>query len=160
MTYDSIKSMRLSKPTDDNHYMFGQLIIFNTMERFAKEDKRNLIIEHGKIIWNSILSDDLKSTVDSNLEQYLSRFLMITFPNLKRYTNTYWCAFPALNFPSRCFQYGHTADELESHFTDSQVSINRHLCFLKLKYFILVAYNFIRILSFTTIRSTLLCYHS
>ncbi|KAJ6215602.1 hypothetical protein RDWZM_010102 [Blomia tropicalis] len=121
MTYDSIKSMRLSKPTDDNHYMFGQLIIFNTMERFAKEDKRNLIIEHGKIIWNSILSDDLKSTVDSNLEQYLSRFLMITFPNLKRYTNTYWCAFPALNFPSRCFQYGHTADELESHFTDSQL---------------------------------------
>ena len=95
--------------------------MLNTLEDFNKRDKRELIIDAGKNIWESITDESRKKEVDSNLELYLSRFLMIVFADLKRYSYHYWCAFPALNYPSSCFQLGTQTDTLDQHFTSEQV---------------------------------------
>lgn len=47
---------------------------------------------------------------------------MIVYADLKRYNYHYWCSFPALNYPPRCFQLGNHIDKLENQFTDDEVS--------------------------------------
>ncbi|KAH6901750.1 autophagy protein 7 [Coprinopsis sp. MPI-PUGE-AT-0042] len=60
---------------------------FNTIEDFKNADKNALFNAEAEKIWSSIVAS--KSTKD------LSRFLLITFADLKKYKYFYWFGFPA-----------------------------------------------------------------
>ncbi|CCM07128.1 uncharacterized protein FIBRA_09464 [Fibroporia radiculosa] len=60
---------------------------FNTIEEFKAADKTALFNSIADEIWNSIVVD--RSTA------LLTRFLLITFADLKKYKYYYWFAFPA-----------------------------------------------------------------
>ncbi|KZT63589.1 E1-like protein-activating [Daedalea quercina L-15889] len=60
---------------------------YNTIEEFKAADKTALFAQVSDEIWKSI-------TVDRSTAQ-LSRFLLITFADLKKYKYYYWFAFPA-----------------------------------------------------------------
>ncbi|KDQ19117.1 hypothetical protein BOTBODRAFT_28607 [Botryobasidium botryosum FD-172 SS1] len=66
----------------------GVLKNFNTIEEFKAADKQALFNDVAQEIWNSI-----KSSPDPSKD--LSRFLLITFADLKKYKFYYWFAFPA-----------------------------------------------------------------
>ncbi|KAL1948012.1 hypothetical protein VTO73DRAFT_12087 [Trametes versicolor] len=65
----------------------GSFKNFNTIEDFKNADKTVLFNHLSDEIWKSIIED--KSTA------HLSRFLLITFADLKKYKYYYWFAFPA-----------------------------------------------------------------
>ncbi|KAF8578839.1 E1-like protein-activating [Ramaria rubella] len=66
----------------------GTLKNYNTIEDFKAADKSALFNETADKIWSSIFS--------SKDPTQLSRFLLITFADLKKYKYYYWFAFPAL----------------------------------------------------------------
>uniref|UniRef100_A0A1J3GFV1 Ubiquitin-like modifier-activating enzyme ATG7 n=1 Tax=Noccaea caerulescens TaxID=107243 RepID=A0A1J3GFV1_NOCCA len=63
----------------------------NTVESFNKLDKQSLLKAEAKKIWEDIQSG--KALEDCAL---LSRFLVISFADLKKWNFRYWFAFPAL----------------------------------------------------------------
>ncbi|KAI0634643.1 E1-like protein-activating [Trametes polyzona] len=65
----------------------GSFKNFNTIEDFKNADKTALFNHLSDEIWQSIVKD--KSTA------LLTRFLLITFADLKKYKYYYWFAFPA-----------------------------------------------------------------
>ncbi|KAH9934441.1 E1-like protein-activating [Epithele typhae] len=65
----------------------GSFKNFNTIEEFKNADKTALFAQTANEIWKSI-------TVDKSTAQ-LTRFLLITFADLKKYKYFYWFAFPA-----------------------------------------------------------------
>ncbi|KAI0760931.1 E1-like protein-activating [Trametes elegans] len=65
----------------------GSFKNFNTIEDFKNADKTALFNDLSSDIWKSITQD--KSTA------HLTRFLLITFADLKKYKYYYWFAFPA-----------------------------------------------------------------
>ncbi|KAI8989203.1 E1-like protein-activating [Trametes punicea] len=65
----------------------GEFKNFNTIEDFKNADKTTLFNHVSDEIWKSIVED--KSTAS------LTRFLLITFADLKKYKYFYWFAFPA-----------------------------------------------------------------
>ncbi|KAI8333621.1 hypothetical protein BC941DRAFT_473373 [Chlamydoabsidia padenii] len=65
----------------------GILINTNTFEQFQSMDKNQLFQETANEIWQSIQSGDSNK---------LTRFLMLTFADLKKYKFYYWFAFPAI----------------------------------------------------------------
>ncbi|TXG47559.1 hypothetical protein EZV62_026853 [Acer yangbiense] len=69
----------------------GILYNTNTLESFHAIDKLSLLKEEAKKIWEDIHSG--KAVDDSRL---LSRFLLISFADLKKWSFRYWFAFPAL----------------------------------------------------------------
>lgn len=48
MPYDEIERRRTQNNDHDDHYMFGQLMIFNTLDDFNRREKRQLIIDAGQ----------------------------------------------------------------------------------------------------------------
>lgn len=72
----------------------GVLYIMNTMDKFKDCDKKELLEETGHKIWDDIVSNRVKE--DPSL---LSRFLLLTFADLKKYIYYYWFAFPCLCMP-------------------------------------------------------------
>lgn len=106
------------------HLLHGHLKLFNALPEFNGSDKRQLIADAGQTIWESIIDEGKQSEVDADLELHLSRFLMIAFADLKRYSYHYWCAFPALNFPTSCFEILESSggETLRDHFTSDQVA--------------------------------------
>ncbi|XAR66561.1 Molybdopterin-synthase adenylyltransferase [Bertholletia excelsa] len=69
----------------------GILYNTNTLEGFHALDKQSLLKEEANKIWDDIHSG--KAEEDSAV---LSRFLLISFADLKKWTFHYWFAFPAL----------------------------------------------------------------
>ncbi|PON73810.1 Ubiquitin-like modifier-activating enzyme Atg [Trema orientale] len=69
----------------------GILYNTNTVESFRSLDKRSLLEEEAKKIWEDIHTG--KAMEDSSV---LSRFLLISFADLKKWSFHYWFAFPAL----------------------------------------------------------------
>ncbi|CAH2046260.1 unnamed protein product, partial [Thlaspi arvense] len=69
----------------------GILYNTNTVESFNKLDKQSLLKAEAKKIWEDIQSG--KAVEDCAL---LSRFLVISFADLKKWSFRYWFAFPAL----------------------------------------------------------------
>ncbi|KAJ8761075.1 hypothetical protein K2173_000754 [Erythroxylum novogranatense] len=63
----------------------------NTLEAYHAVDKKSLLKEEAKKIWEDILSG--KAVEDSSV---LSRFFLISFADLKKWSFHYWFAFPAL----------------------------------------------------------------
>ncbi|XP_026412711.1 ubiquitin-like modifier-activating enzyme atg7 isoform X2 [Papaver somniferum] len=69
----------------------GILYNTNTLESYRAIDKRSLLKAEAKKIWEEINSG--KAEEDSAV---LSRFLLISFADLKKWSFHYWFAFPAL----------------------------------------------------------------
>ncbi|GJV56476.1 ubiquitin-like modifier-activating enzyme ATG7 [Tanacetum coccineum] len=69
----------------------GILYNTNTLEGFHALDKQGLLKSEAKKIWEDIRSG--KADEDSSV---LSRFLVISFADLKKFNFYYWFAFPAL----------------------------------------------------------------
>lgn len=74
-------------------------------------------------MWERLIDKRKQFEVDGNLELHLSRFMMIVFADLKRYSYHYWCAFPAFNYPTKCYQLGNHSETVHEHFTHEQVSL-------------------------------------
>ncbi|XP_021639573.2 ubiquitin-like modifier-activating enzyme atg7 isoform X2 [Hevea brasiliensis] len=71
----------------------GILYNTNTLEAYHALDKKSLLKEEAKKIWEDIHTG--KAVEDSAV---LSRFLLISFADLKKWSFQYWFAFPALVF--------------------------------------------------------------
>ncbi|MED6119290.1 hypothetical protein PIB30_010532 [Stylosanthes scabra] len=69
----------------------GILYNTNTVEAFHALDKMKLLKEEAATIWNDIVTG--KAMEDCSV---LSRFLLISFADLKKWSFHYWFAFPAL----------------------------------------------------------------
>ncbi|XP_057456934.1 ubiquitin-like modifier-activating enzyme atg7 [Lotus japonicus] len=69
----------------------GILYNTNTVESFHALDKMSLLKEEARKIWDDILTG--KAVEDCSV---LSRFLLISFADLKKWSFHYWFAFPAL----------------------------------------------------------------
>ncbi|XP_057764289.1 ubiquitin-like modifier-activating enzyme atg7 [Salvia miltiorrhiza] len=69
----------------------GILYNTNTLEGFQALDKQSLLKAEAKKIWEDILSGKVEE--DCSL---LSRFLVISYADLKKWSFYYWFAFPAL----------------------------------------------------------------
>ncbi|KAJ4827925.1 Autophagy protein 7 [Turnera subulata] len=95
-----------SLPTDDNEQSStqttargnrnrcsvpGTLYNTNTVEAYNGLDKKSLLKQEAKKIWDDIHSE--RAVEESAL---LSRFLLISFADLKKWSFHYWFAFPAL----------------------------------------------------------------
>uniref|UniRef100_A0A3Q3GKL1 Ubiquitin-like modifier-activating enzyme ATG7 n=1 Tax=Labrus bergylta TaxID=56723 RepID=A0A3Q3GKL1_9LABR len=72
----------------------GTLYNTNTVDAFKTADKKALLEKEGKEIWDAIQSG--AALKDPSI---LSRFILLTFADLKKYHFYYWFCFPALCFP-------------------------------------------------------------
>uniref|UniRef100_UPI00358FF9E5 ubiquitin-like modifier-activating enzyme ATG7 isoform X1 n=1 Tax=Myxine glutinosa TaxID=7769 RepID=UPI00358FF9E5 len=72
----------------------GTLHNTNTLDAFKVANKRGLLDAAGHEIWEAIVSR--RAVEDPSL---LTRFVLLTFADLKKYHFYYWFAFPALCFP-------------------------------------------------------------
>lgn len=95
--------------------MTGCLHNTNTLDAFKELDKKELLYEIGKQIWTSICSGD--AVKDPSV---LSRFLVLTFADLKKYHYYYWFAFPCL-CPPEDFTLLSEPQKLDARFQPSQV---------------------------------------
>ncbi|XP_014676491.1 PREDICTED: ubiquitin-like modifier-activating enzyme ATG7 [Priapulus caudatus] len=75
----------------------GTLIPFNTLDAFKTSDKKQLLQQEAKKMWN-----DIQSGAALRQPDLLSRFLLLCFADLKKYHYYYWFAFPALSLPEKC----------------------------------------------------------
>ncbi|XP_004068696.1 ubiquitin-like modifier-activating enzyme ATG7 [Oryzias latipes] len=72
----------------------GTLYNTNTLDAFKNIDKRALLEKEAKEMWNAICSGAALKE-----QSLLSRFILLTFADLKKYHFYYWFCFPALCFP-------------------------------------------------------------
>lgn len=70
----------------------GKIKNVNTIEDFKNLDKTMVLQTAAKQIWDAINDGTIYS-----IPSLLSSFTIISFANLKKYTFTYWFAFPALH---------------------------------------------------------------
>ncbi|KAG9353037.1 hypothetical protein JZ751_017613 [Albula glossodonta] len=94
----------------------GTLYNMNTFEAFKSCDKKALLEKEANEIWEAVQSE--KVLEDPSL---LSKFLLLTFADLKKYHFYYWFCFPAL-----CFTEGIQVVEqpvtLEEKFSPKQIA--------------------------------------
>ncbi|XP_064633956.1 ubiquitin-like modifier-activating enzyme ATG7 isoform X1 [Lineus longissimus] len=72
----------------------GKLLNTNTLDSFREFDKKAFLESSAKLLWEDIRSG--RAIEDPGL---LSRFILLTFADLKKYHYFYWFAFPALTIP-------------------------------------------------------------
>lgn len=96
----------------------GYLHNKNTLDSFKEVDKKLLLENIGKEIWESITSR--KALTDPNL---LSKFLLLTFADLKKYYYYFWFAFPAL-CPEKEFSLANKPCKLCDVYSPEKVTIN------------------------------------
>ncbi|PQE28323.1 ubiquitin-like modifier-activating enzyme atg-7 protein [Rutstroemia sp. NJR-2017a WRK4] len=70
----------------------GKIKNVNTIEDFKNMDKSAMLQTTAKQIWDAINDGTIYS-----IPSLLSSFTILSFANLKKYTFTYWFAFPALH---------------------------------------------------------------
>ncbi|RWS28886.1 ubiquitin-like modifier-activating enzyme ATG7 [Leptotrombidium deliense] len=93
-------SFRNEFPAENASYpLFGELIVYNTIEEFRSVNKKELLQKFGEKLWDNLLADDCLS----QSAQHLSKFLLITFADLKKYHFHYWFAFPVFQCPQSSF---------------------------------------------------------
>ncbi|KAF8597544.1 ubiquitin-like conjugating enzyme [Ceratobasidium sp. AG-I] len=68
----------------------GNLKNYNTIEEFKAADKSALFNELADELWSNMHSETALTNLD-----YLNKFFMLTFADLKKYKFFYWFAFPA-----------------------------------------------------------------
>lgn len=89
LPYDEITKRRNQNADNDDHLMFGQLMVLNTQDEFANRDKRQLIIDAGKSVRLAICEGDF------NANRYLncSRFgrKLATLPVKRKLMPTWKC---------------------------------------------------------------------
>ncbi|XP_069795970.1 ubiquitin-like modifier-activating enzyme ATG7 isoform X4 [Narcine bancroftii] len=73
--------------------VLGTLYNTNTLQSFKSTDKKALLEQVGKEIW-----EDIKSGRAIEDPSILSTFLLLTYADLKKYHFYYWFAFPAVCF--------------------------------------------------------------
>lgn len=73
----------------------GQLICMNILQEFKDYNHKEYLEKHGASIWDSIY--DGSALADP--EEYLSKFAVIVYADLKKYKFYYWFAFPVINYP-------------------------------------------------------------
>lgn len=93
----------------------GTLVNFNTLEAFKECDKKTVIEKAAKQVWEDIISR--KSIQNPSL---LTRFILLTFCDLKKYHYHYWFAFPALVSPEPITLHK-PARKLEEVFNPDQI---------------------------------------
>ncbi|KAL8594890.1 hypothetical protein ACOMHN_038453 [Nucella lapillus] len=94
----------------------GVLRNVNTVEAFRDCDKKQLITAMGTEIWN-----DIRSGAALKNPNLLSRFLLLTYANLKKYQFFYWFASPCLVAPETV-SLNRAAVRLDQRFSEQQVS--------------------------------------
>ncbi|XP_072521960.1 ubiquitin-like modifier-activating enzyme ATG7 [Salminus brasiliensis] len=94
----------------------GTLYNTNTLEAFKSTDKKALLDKAATEIWNAIKSG---AAVDD--PTVLSRFILLTFADLKKYNFYYWFCFPALCFLDG-IQFVRDPVLLEQKFSPKQIS--------------------------------------
>ncbi|KAI9206057.1 uncharacterized protein BJ171DRAFT_580131 [Polychytrium aggregatum] len=96
----------------------GTLKNTNTVEDFKALDKNALLKDTAEQIWQDICSG--AALDDPSL---LSRFLLVTFADLKKYKYFYWFAFPALmpTLPLR-LQEGTAVAPLAEYYSEQQIA--------------------------------------
>nr|XP_015814561.2 ubiquitin-like modifier-activating enzyme ATG7 [Nothobranchius furzeri]XP_015814562.2 ubiquitin-like modifier-activating enzyme ATG7 [Nothobranchius furzeri]XP_015814563.2 ubiquitin-like modifier-activating enzyme ATG7 [Nothobranchius furzeri] len=72
----------------------GTLYNTNTLDAFKATDKKALLEKEAKEIWDAI-----QSGAALKKPSILSKFILLTFADLKKYHFYYWFCFPALCFP-------------------------------------------------------------
>lgn len=85
-------------PESGNRYLcslHGQLICTNIIQEFLDLNKKEYLDKLGSEIWQAVC--DSRALDDP--EKFLSRFGVLVYADLKKYTFFYWFAFPALNYP-------------------------------------------------------------
>lgn len=91
----SVDFNAFSKSPPANSFLsHGQMLVINTIESFKNSDKQALLDGAGRQIFADIQSG--RAMRDPSL---LSRFILLTYINIKKYHYYYWFAFPALAFP-------------------------------------------------------------
>lgn len=72
----------------------GLLYNMNTVDKFKDCNHKELLDNTGQMIW-----DDIKNNRIADDPSLLSRFLLLTFADLKKYVFYYWFSFPSLCMP-------------------------------------------------------------
>lgn len=70
LPYDEITKRRNQNADNDDHLMFGQLMVLNTQDEFANRDKRQLIIDAGKSVELSICESDFNANGNLNCSRF------------------------------------------------------------------------------------------
>ncbi|KAG1650972.1 Ubiquitin-like modifier-activating enzyme ATG7 [Nymphon striatum] len=96
-------------------HMQGNLLNYNTSEDLKNSDKKEMIDDLGKKIWN-----DIKSGTTLKDPTLLNRFLIISYADLKKFHYYYWFAFPAITFSNYTFTYK-SLKKMSEVFTTSQI---------------------------------------
>ncbi|XP_062842406.1 ubiquitin-like modifier-activating enzyme ATG7 [Trichomycterus rosablanca] len=94
----------------------GTLYNTNTLEAFKSTDKKALLDTAANEIWSAIQSG--AAVEDPSV---LTRFILLTFADLKKYQFYYWFCFPALCFPDG-IQLLKSPALLEEKFSPRQIS--------------------------------------
>uniref|UniRef100_A0A8B9KW20 Ubiquitin-like modifier-activating enzyme ATG7 n=1 Tax=Astyanax mexicanus TaxID=7994 RepID=A0A8B9KW20_ASTMX len=94
----------------------GTLYNTNTLEAFKSTDKKALLDNAANEIWNAI-----KSGAAEEDPTVLTKFILLTFADLKKYHFYYWFCFPALCFPEG-IQLVKDPVLLEQKFSPKQIS--------------------------------------
>uniref|UniRef100_A0A3P9MJY3 Ubiquitin-like modifier-activating enzyme ATG7 n=1 Tax=Oryzias latipes TaxID=8090 RepID=A0A3P9MJY3_ORYLA len=95
----------------------GTLYNTNTLDAFKNIDKRALLEKEAKEMWNAICSGAALKE-----QSLLSRFILLTFADLKKYHFYYWFCFPALCFPEG-IKIIQQSSLLEAVFSPKQVTV-------------------------------------
>lgn len=74
--------------------MPGTLYNVNTLERFREADRADILFTAAYDVWRAITTGEAER--DPSL---LNAFALLTFADLKRWSFTYWFAFPAIKLP-------------------------------------------------------------
>ncbi|KAK3930301.1 Ubiquitin-like modifier-activating enzyme ATG7 [Frankliniella fusca] len=74
---------------------FGHQLNLNTLESYKSCNKTSLLEKQGSLLWNDITSGAVLKN-----PSLLSRFFLLTFGDLKKYSFYYWFAFLAPSIPS------------------------------------------------------------
>ncbi|KAJ8616464.1 hypothetical protein MRB53_035836 [Persea americana] len=88
---EQLPSLGMSRGNRNKCPVPGILYNTNTLESFHALDKRSLLNMEAKKIWEDIISGKAEEEC-----AVLSRFLLISFADLKKWSFHYWFAFPAL----------------------------------------------------------------
>ncbi|XP_061186447.1 ubiquitin-like modifier-activating enzyme ATG7 [Saccostrea echinata] len=95
--------------------MHGVLHNTNTIDKFKECDKKQIISEAGKKIWEAVVNGEALEK-----PELLSRFILLTFADLKKYHYYYWFCFPCLSPPTEV-TLNQEPGKIREKFTQEQV---------------------------------------
>lgn len=126
-SFSSLKDINENLPQGSSFVVPGRLMNVNTINDFKSIKKRDLLMNSGNMIFNSIKNKGILSH-----PELLSSFFLLSFAELKKYRFYYWLCCPHLHskFTSRIVS--DASDEIRSykdtlqHCDDAQIKIIDH----------------------------------